>query len=107
MCALQVADLLPAHPDRQLHVAQSIIEAAFRQQAAQMGGELQRLRMAAADKDSHIRSLEDRLAGCQDCLREARSQVGSPSTSSACMVRQACMWSELALSIAQYNQAVE
>ena len=72
---LQIADALPPDSERKLEVAQGIISAAFRQKSAEMGGELQRLRMAAADKDSRIRSLEGRLAECQDALRDARSQV--------------------------------
>ena len=72
---MQMAAVLPSDPERQLEVAQSVINAAFRQQERQMGGELQRLRMAVVDKDSHIRSLEDRLAQCQDSLRDTRAQV--------------------------------
>ena len=72
---VQIADVLPSDADRKLEVAQGIINAAFRQKAAEMGGELQRLRTANADKDSRIRVLESRLAECQDTLRDARSQV--------------------------------
>ena len=72
---MQLAAALPSDPERQLELAQSVISAAFRQQARQMGGELQRLRMATADKDSHITSLEDRLVVCQDSLRDIRAQV--------------------------------
>ena len=87
-----MADALPSDPERQLEVAQGIIDAAFRQKAAEMGVELQRLRMAAADKDSHIRSLESRLAECQDNLRDIRSQVKliPPLHVNACMTAQRC-----------------
>ena len=68
--------MLPADPARQVELAQGIIHGAFRQAAAQMAGELQHLRAAVADKDSHIRSLEDGLAASQDSLQDARSQVG-------------------------------
>ena len=87
----QIADLLPSDSDRKLEVAQGIINAAFRQKAAEMGGELQRLRAANADKDSRIRVLESRLAECQDSLRDARSQVPAPT--SACIYRTVCIWS--------------
>jgi len=87
-----VTDALPSDPERQLKVAQGIIDAAFRQKAAEMGVELQRLRMAAADKDSHIRSLESRLAECQDNLRDTRSQVKlmPPLHVHACITAQRC-----------------
>ena len=72
---MQIADVLPPASERKLKVAQGIISAAFRQKSAEMGGELQRLRIAAADKESRIRLLEGRLTECQDTLRDARSQV--------------------------------
>ena len=72
---MQIADVLPPDSEGKLEAAQGIINAAFRQKAAEMGGELQRLRMDAADKDSRIRSLESRLADCQDTLRDVRCQV--------------------------------
>ncbi|CAK0786323.1 hypothetical protein CVIRNUC_009536 [Coccomyxa viridis] len=71
----EVARVLPADPARQVELAQGIIHGAFRQAAAQMAGELQHLRAAVADKDSHIRSLEDGLAASQDSLQDARSQL--------------------------------
>ena len=55
-----------------------------------MGGELQRLRMAVADKDSHIRSLEDRLAQCQDSLRDTRAQVQHCCAGFSCMPVVGC-----------------
>ena len=96
---MQIADVLPSDPERKLEVAQGIINAAFRQKAAEMGGELQRLRTANADKDSRIRVLESRLAECQDSLRDARSQVPVPS--SACNIAQSA--SGLSAHTTQHN----
>ncbi|KAK9830905.1 hypothetical protein WJX81_003248 [Elliptochloris bilobata] len=74
----EVAAVLPANPGEQLRLAHAISCHAYAGRVAALESEVGRLRRAAADRSSHVRTLETRLTSLQlelqDALDKARAQ---------------------------------
>ena len=73
--------MLPANPVEQLRLAHAIACHAYAGRVSALEGEVGRLRRAAADRASHVRTLETRLTSLQlelqDALDKARALPGS------------------------------
>ena len=73
--------MLPANPVEQLRLAHAIACHAYAGRVSVLEGEVGRLRCAAADRGSHVRTLETRLTSLQlelqDALDKARPRCCS------------------------------
>lgn len=69
--------MLPSDPVEQLRLAHAITCHAYAGRVAALESETGRLRRAAADKASHVRTLETRLTSLQLELQDALDKVCS------------------------------